>query len=59
MFDILFIVFALTVVIGLGAIAVRVLLERLAEMRGQRLRSHLDWVNPQVVTGYRRMRRRR
>ncbi len=59
MFDIIFIVFALTVVVGLGLIAVRVIAERIVEMRNARLKTHLDWVNPQVVTGARRMKRRR
>jgi len=59
MFDVIFIVFALTVVVGLALIAVRVIAERLVEMRHARLKTHLDWVNPQVVTGARRMKRRR
>lgn len=59
MFDIIFIVFALTVVLGLGAIAARIIFERLSELRSARLRSHLDWVNPEIVTGARRMKRRR
>ncbi len=59
MLEIIFIVFALTVVLGLGIIAVRVVVSRLIEMRNSRLRSHLDWVNPQVVTGYRRLKNRR
>ena len=59
MLEIVFIVFALTVVLGLAIIAARVIVGRLVEMRSSRLRSHLDWVNPQVVTGYRRLKNRR
>jgi len=59
MYDIIFIAFALTVFAGLGLIAIRVLADRLVEMRSLRLRTHLDWVNPQVVTGRRRSKRRR